>query len=129
MSIFFDRHLTEEINGRRIISIVCGGGLTSSMMAQRMQKFIDESELPYYVMYSGIPALEDTDFLNLYADKIEMVYVSPQVHHSYQQAKESMASYNIPVFKIEGKVFGTMDYKRVVSDALACIRSREVSET
>lgn len=99
MSVFFDRHLTEKINGRRIISIVCGGGLTSSMMAQRMQKFIDESELPYYVMYSGIPALEDTDFLNLYADKIE------------------------------GKVFGTMDYKKVVSDALACIRSREVSET
>lgn len=124
MSIFFDRHLHDEINGRKIISIVCGGGLTSSMLAQRMQKFIDESELPYYVMYSGIPSLEDTDFLNLYADRIEVVYISPQVHHNYKLAKECMAPFNIPVFKIDGKTFGTMDYKTVVSAALACIGQR-----
>ncbi|UXI02380.1 PTS sugar transporter subunit IIB [Photobacterium sp. TY1-4] len=125
MSIFFEDNLKREINGRRIIAVVCAGGMTSSMLAQRMQKFIDESNLPYYVMFSGIEALADPDFTKLYVDNIEVVYVSPQVHHQYQFAKDAMAHYDIPVFKIEGKVFGTMDYRTVVQDALNCIRDKQ----
>lgn len=121
MSIFFDNNLLNNINGRKIISIVCSGGMTSSMLAQRMQKHIDEQKLPYYVMFSGIESLGDTDFLSLYSNMIKVVYVAPQVHHQYEFAKESMAPFKVPVFKIDGRVFGTMNYKLMVSDALACI--------
>ncbi|WP_070964385.1 PTS sugar transporter subunit IIB [Vibrio sonorensis] len=113
MNQLFDYHLEHKVGDRQIVAVVCAGGMTSSMLTQRMQKHFDELNMPYYAMYASIQALIDPDFHALYLDKLAMVFTSPQVAHYHDQAKAAMKS--IPVEKIEPRVFGTMDYQKVVS--------------
>ncbi|MGF1910888.1 hypothetical protein L4C38_15755 [Vibrio kasasachensis] len=123
MSSLFSYDLNNVIADRKIIVVVCSGGFTSSMMAQRMQKYMDELGKPYYVMYASIQALIEPDFLELYAKNISLVFISPQVNHYYEEAREQMTGYEVPVLKIESRVFGTMDYENLVNTALQTLSS------
>ncbi|WP_260258382.1 PTS sugar transporter subunit IIB [Vibrio intestinalis] len=126
MQHFINYDLTDEIAGRSVVAVMCSGGFTSSMMAQRMQKHVDKLGLPIYVMYASIQALETEDFMSHYGRKIRVVFVSPQVQHYFEYAKKAVADYPMELLKIEFRDFGTMNYEKLVDQAQQVMASQSV---
>lgn len=127
MQHFYNYDLTDEIGDREVVAVMCSGGFTSSMMAQRMQKHVEELGLPIYVMYASIQALETEDFMSNYGRKIRVVFVSPQVQHYFEYAKKAVADYAMELIKIEYRDFGTMNYQKLVAQAQDVMESQTVA--
>ncbi|MDA0147400.1 hypothetical protein [Vibrio sp. LaRot3] len=118
----FDHQTQQDIGDRQVIALMCVGGFTSSLLARAMQNYFDQHQLPYYVMYSAVTLLSTPSFLEDFGRKVSLVMLSPQVHYHFDEAKQALSFYDIPVRKIDKQDYCQIDYQRVSEVALDNLR-------
>lgn len=103
------------------IYLFCNAGMSTSLMAQRMQKVADNNNLP----------IEVKAFTDAQIDEIvtsqnpDAILLGPQVKHIYEKVVERYGDLGKPIFVIDANDYGQMDGERVLKRALLEIKKGE----
>ena len=96
------------------IKLFCAGGMSTSMLVQKMQTAAKEQGLEV-----GIEAKSVTEAAKV-IDNVDVLLLGPQV--GYQKGEmETLAAGRIPVDVIDMRDYGTMNGKKVLAHALELI--------
>lgn len=94
--------------------LFCDNGMSTSLLAQRMQKVADENSLPIEVKaYSQGKMDEIITKLNP-----DVILLGPQVKHIYEKVKDKYGDLGKPIMVIDTEDYGTMNGERVLKKAL-----------
>ena len=90
------------------ILIVCGGGISTNIMAQSVASFASDDE--------NIKAIS-VDKLNILIDDTDLVLVAPQIEYLYEEVKEYCKQHDTLCTLIDFETYGTMDGKKTLIKA------------
>ncbi|MPN11134.1 Lichenan-specific phosphotransferase enzyme IIB component [bioreactor metagenome] len=92
------------------ILLACQLGVTTSMLADRMEK--------YAASMNGDIHAWAVDFLEIQQEvakkKIDCILLGPQISYRLKDIKEELAEYDIPIEVISYTDFGTMNVKNII---------------
>lgn len=97
------------------IYLFCSAGMSTSMLATRMQEVADEQKVPAYIEAIGFSHMEET----LQSDAPDIIMLGPQIKYMYDEIVEKYSCYNRPIVMIESIDYGMMDGEAVLRKALA----------
>lgn len=99
------------------IYLFCSAGMSTSMLATRMQEAADEQKKLVYVEAIGFSHMEET----LQHDAPDIIMLGPQIKYMYDEIVEKYACYQRPITMIESIDYGMMDGEAVLQKALALL--------
>ena len=108
---------------KRRIYLFCSAGMSTSLLASKMQKVADEHNLPIEV--EAFPYLE--------IDKIveeknpDCILLGPQVKYMYNEISSKFAPKGFPVAVIDMADYGTMNGEKVLKTAIKLIKASKAS--
>ncbi|WP_297131036.1 PTS sugar transporter subunit IIB [Terrisporobacter sp.] len=108
---------------KRKIYLFCSAGMSTSLLASKMQKVADEHSLPIEV--EAFPYLE--------IDKIveernpDCILLGPQVKYMYNEIKSKFEPKGLPVQVIDMSDYGTMNGEKVLKTAIKLIKASQAS--
>ena len=108
---------------KKKIYLFCSAGMSTSLLASKMQKVADEHKLPIEV--EAFPYLE--------IDKIveeknpDCILLGPQVKYMYNEIKSKFETESLPVSVIDMTDYGTMNGEKVLKTAIKLIKSSKAS--
>ena len=108
---------------KKKIYLFCSAGMSTSLLASKMQKVADEHKLPIEV--EAFPYLE--------IDKIveeknpDCILLGPQVKYMYNEIKAKFETESLPVSVIDMTDYGTMNGEKVLKTAIKLIKSSKAS--
>jgi len=94
--------------------LFCDNGMSTSLLAQRMQKVADENNLPIEVKAFSQGRLEEI-ITKLDPD---VILLGPQVKHIYDKVNDKYGDLGKPIMVIDTEDYGTMNGERVLKKAL-----------
>lgn len=100
------------------IYLFCSAGMSTSMLAQKMQECANANELPVEVKafpHSKIQEIVD----QLHPD---CILLGPQVKYLYDSTNEKYGN-QVPVAVIDTASYGMMDGEKVLKMAVKCIKT------
>lgn len=103
------------------IYLFCNAGMSTSMMASKMQKVADEHQLN----------MEVKAFSDNLLDKIiteqnpDAILLGPQVKHIYGKVVTRYGHLGKPIFVINSEDYGNMDGERVLKQAILEIKKKK----
>lgn len=100
------------------IYLFCSAAMSTSLMAQRMQKVADANNLPVEVKAFSESQLEEV----VYELNPDAILLGPQVKHIYEKVTEKFGHLGKPIFVIDANDYGTMNGERVLKKALLEIK-------
>ncbi len=93
--------------------LFCDAGMSTSLMASRMQKVADANQLPIEVK-----AFADSRMADIVSEyNPEAILLGPQVKHLYEKVQEKYGQDHV-VMVIDSVDYGNMDGERVLKKAL-----------
>lgn len=93
--------------------LFCDAGMSTSLLASRMQKVADANKLPVEVK-----AFPQRDIDMIVSERNpEVILLGPQVKHLYEKVSEKYGNDHV-VFVIDSADYGNMDGERVLKKAL-----------
>jgi cellobiose PTS system EIIB component len=95
------------------ITLVCALGMSTSLLAAKMQKAAEAHGME--VVVRAIPETELADYEN----DTDIILLGPQVGYMLKKLKESYEPKGIKVVTINSRDYGLMDGEKVVKDTLA----------
>lgn len=93
--------------------LFCDNGMSTSLMASRMQKVAEANNLPIEVKAFG---QKDLDMM-VEEGNIDVIILGPQVKHLYEKVNEKYGK-NYVVYVIDQQDYGNMDGERTLKKAL-----------
>lgn len=96
------------------IYLFCSAGMSTSMLATRMQEAADEQKIPVKVEAIGFSDMEET----LQTDCPDVILLGPQIKYMFDEIKEKFSSYGRPIAMIESIDYGMMNGEAVLEKAL-----------
>ena len=108
---------------KKKIYLFCSAGMSTSLLASKMQKVADEHKLPIEV--EAFPYLE--------IDKIveeknpDCILLGPQVKYMYNEIKAKFETESLPVSVIDMTDYGTMNGEKVLKTAKKLIKASKAS--
>ncbi|WP_262315649.1 PTS sugar transporter subunit IIB [Lacticaseibacillus parakribbianus] len=103
---------------KQTILVACGNGMSSSMLAQRMQTEANAQGLDVSVSAVAIKVVPS----EVEKHHPGVVMIGPQVRYAVPDLQKKVA---IPVVMIDQRAYGMMDGKKVLADGLALIAEHE----
>lgn len=101
------------------IYLFCDQGMSTSILAKRMQDVADKHNLPVEVKAFSIKEL-----VKIVEEKNpNCALLGPQVKHMFEDAKKRIEPFNIPVGVIDSVDYGMMDGEKVLKKAIMMIKS------
>lgn len=94
--------------------LFCDNGMSTSLLAQRMQKVADENNLPIEVKAFSQGTMEEI----ITKMDPDVILLGPQVKHIYEKVKDKYGSLEKPIMVIDTEDYGTMNGERVLKKAL-----------
>ncbi|MGB6178288.1 PTS sugar transporter subunit IIB [Carnobacterium sp.] len=104
---------------KRVIMLVCSGGMSTSLLAANMVKVADQIHLDVDVF--AVPMSDAVDFANKHT--VDVLLVGPQIRYMLTDFKNKLASTAIPISVIPMKDYGMMDGKSVLAFADELIKN------
>lgn len=102
------------------VYLFCSSGMSTSLLAQKMQKLADQYNLPM-----EIKAFSDTQVEEVaLKENIDVALLGPQVKYKYETIKKQMDPYGIPVQVIDQQAYGVMDAEAVLKDSIRIIKKQ-----
>jgi PTS system cellobiose-specific IIB component len=95
------------------ILVICSGGMSTSMLVKSMTKAAEGMNEHITVESGSVSGL-----INL-IDKSDLVMVAPQVRHRLEEIRNTANKYSKPVILIEPQLYGLIDGKGVLKQALS----------
>lgn len=93
--------------------LFCNAGMSTSLLAARMQKVAEEHNLPIEV--KAFSDAEMDDIVNAYHP--DVILLGPQVKHIYEKVEEKYGD-QCPVMVIDSQDYGTVNGERVLKRAM-----------
>ena len=101
------------------IYLFCDQGMSTSMIAKRMQDIGDEHDLPIEVKAYSIK-----DLMKIVEEKNpDCVLLGPQVRHMLEDTKERLKNYTLPVGVIDSIDYGMMDGEKVLKKSILLMKN------
>ncbi|MFA9378307.1 MAG: PTS sugar transporter subunit IIB [Lachnotalea sp.] len=94
------------------ILFVCGGGASSSFIAQNVKKAAKKAEVNVNVEAIGETELED------YADKRDVILIGPHLKYLKKDLAEIIDEYDVPYAFISEQDYAKMDGESILRQAL-----------
>ncbi len=99
------------------VYLFCDNGMSTSMMAQRMQEVADKHELPIECKaysYKRIPEIVESV-------ELDCILIGPQTKFLYDDINKRYGD-KIPVTVIDAADYGMMDAEKVLKKAIVCMK-------
>lgn len=98
--------------------LFCNAGMSTSLLASRMQKVATEHNLPIEV--KAFPDSQMDQIINEYHP--DCILLGPQVKYLYDKVVERYGHLGQPIFVIDSVDYGNMDGERVLKVALKKVK-------
>jgi PTS system cellobiose-specific IIB component len=100
------------------IYLFCSAGMSTSLLANDMQKKADEHNLPVEVKAFSISSLQE-----IYEkEHPDCILLGPQVRFLYEETKKTYNKLNTPVGLIDAKDYGNINGANVLKQASKLIK-------
>lgn len=100
------------------VYLFCSAGMSTSMLANSMQKVADKFNIPVEVKaFSESKVKEIVD-----SENPDVILLGPQVRYKYDQIVEELNGKNIPIHVIDSSDYGAMDGEKVLKTAVKLIK-------
>lgn len=103
------------------IYLFCSAGMSTSMLAQKMQKVADEFKVP--VKVAAFPHGKISEIVE--NDTPDCILLGPQVKHLYQSTVDKYSNLNVPISVIDTQDYGTMNGEKVLKHAVKLIKQNK----
>ena len=101
------------------VYLFCSAGMSTSMLASKMQKVATSHDLPIEV-----EAFPDGKIGQIVEERHpDVILLGPQVMHRYQEIAEKFASTKIPIAVIDQTTYGMMDGEKVLKTAIKMLKA------
>lgn len=103
------------------VYLFCSAGMSTSMLAARMQKVADSHNLEMEVLAFPIEQLAEI----IASKHPDCILLGPQVKYMYEQTISEHGSKNIPIAVIDSGDYGMMNGEKVLKSAIKMMRAAE----
>lgn len=105
----------------RRVYLFCNAGMSTSLLASKMQKVADQHKLPIEVK-----AFPDSKMDTIIAEfNPDCICLGPQVKHLYGKVVEKYGHLGKPIFVIDSGDYGAMNGERVLKMAIKKMKENE----
>ncbi len=102
------------------VYLFCTAGMSTSMMAQKMQDIANKNNLPIEVA-----AFSDKVIGQIIEDKKpDVILLGPQVKYLFNSISEKYGDLGIPIDVIDSQDYGMMDGERVLKKAILHLKKK-----
>lgn len=99
------------------ILLCCAAGMSTSLLVNKMRKVAEEHKVPVEIKAVSIDKFEEEIKVS------DVVLLGPQVKYKLDEFQKIASGYGKKVAVIDTKDYGTMDGKKVLSQAIKLIKS------
>lgn len=106
---------------KKKIYLFCSQGMSTSMLAKRMQDVADSHSMPVEV------AAYSHGLLNQIIEekKPDVILLGPQVKYLYEDTVENFGFYGAPILMISPEDYGIMDGEKVLKQAIIALKKKK----
>ena len=98
------------------IYLFCSAGMSTSMLAQKMQEVGDAHQLPVEVKAFSHAKIQDI------VDELHCILLGPQVKYLFEETNKKFGD-KTPVAVIDSAAYGMMDGEKVLKTAIKLIKT------
>lgn len=106
---------------KRKIYLFCSAGMSTSLLATKMQKVADQHKLPIEV--EAFSYLEIDDIIE--ERNPDCMLLGPQIKYMYNELKSKFETKNIPIEVINQTDYGTMNGEKVLKLGIKMIKENK----
>lgn len=103
------------------VYLFCAAGMSTSMLAKKMQEAADKYKLPVEV--SAHPHNQLVDIVS--RDNPDCILLGPQVKYLLAETESLLSEFNKPVDVISAEAYGLMDGESVLKQAIKLIQENK----
>ena len=103
------------------IYLFCSAGMSTSMLATKMQGVADAHNLPIKV--AAFPHNKLGEIIE--TDRPDCILLGPQVNYMYDETVARFGGENIPIAVIDSAAYGMMDGEKVLKTAIKLIKTQK----
>lgn len=103
------------------IYLFCSAGMSTSMLASKMQSVADQHSIP--VKVAAYPHNKIGDIIA--SDRPDCILLGPQVKYMYDETVDKYGHENIPIAVIDAGAYGMMDGEKVLKTAIKLIKANK----
>lgn len=103
------------------VYLFCSNGMSTSLLASKMQKVADTHKLPIEVKAFPIGRIEEI----VEQTKPDCILLGPQVKYLYKETSEKFKEYGAPVAVIDSADYGVMNGEKVLKAAIMHIKNNK----
>lgn len=100
--------------------LFCSAGMSTSLLANNMQKIATAHNLPIEVKAFSITQIDDT----ISSLNPDVILLGPQVKHEFAKISSKYEHTGKPIFVIDSKDYGDMNGERVLKVALKAYKEK-----
>ncbi|MFD1486015.1 PTS sugar transporter subunit IIB [Lacticaseibacillus baoqingensis] len=102
------------------IYLFCSQGMSTSLLAQKMQDVADAHKMPVTVAAKPHGLLQNI----VDEEHPDVIMLGPQVKYLYDETAEKYGQDGTPVILIDSQDYGTMNGERVLKQALLALKKK-----
>ncbi|MGL4572631.1 MAG: PTS sugar transporter subunit IIB [Clostridium sp.] len=103
------------------IYLFCSQGMSTSLLASKMQKVADEHKLPIEVKAFPHGTIEEV----VSRENPDCILLGPQVKYLYNETTEKFKDSNLPIAVIDSADYGMMNGEKVLKKAIMLIKNNK----
>ena len=103
------------------VYLFCSNGMSTSMLASKMQGVADSHNLPIKIAAFPYPQMGDI----LKNDCPDCILLGPQIKFMYEEIVAQYSSLNVPIALIDQGDYGMMNGEKVLKTAIKLIKSNK----
>ena len=103
------------------VYLFCSAGMSTSMLAQKMQDVANSHKLPIEV--KAFPDAKVAEIIK--TDRPDVILLGPQVKYRFKDIVEKHGHEGIPIQVIDSADYGTMDGEKVLKTAIKLIKANK----
>lgn len=109
---------------KKKVYLFCSQGMSTSMLAQKMQNVADQHNLPMEV------AAYSHGLLNKIIEekKPDVIMIGPQVKYLYEDTVKNFGSYGAPILMISSEDYGVMNGEKVLKQAILALKKKKMEQ-
>lgn len=106
---------------KKKIYLFCSQGMSTSMLAQKMQDVADENNLPVEVRAFSHGLLQEI----IDQENPDVILLGPQVKYLYAETVNKFGKYGKPIEMISSEDYGVMNGAKVLKQALIALKNNK----
>ena len=103
------------------VYLFCAAGMSTSMLAQRMQEVADQHKLPMEIKAFPIGTVGDV----IEKEHPDCILIGPQSKYMFEEVNSKYGNMGIPIHVIDQAAYGMMDGEKILKTAIKLIKENK----